>query len=345
MIERSDIVPIPVILGGIAAVTAAIGVKKGYDAKKNYGEARNVNESARWIAKVSEDSIKAARDNTKNAVEKLGLEKINILSSSITDFVVNFEKIKDINIIESEGINELKDLMLKDEGFKQLKEAAFHAKDLAVNGLAAVGAGTLVAYGTYSAIMGGYVGALASTGTAIGTLSGVAATNATLAWIGGGSLAAGGFGMAGGMVVLGGIVAGPAIAIGGVLMASQAQKALNEAYNNLEKAKVFETQAQSIVTALNAIIIRANGLTEVLQKLNSIFVSYVTEMKDIILNTGIDWNQYSEQEKENIFRTVKLAQVIKVILDTTLLNQNGELEKKAAVALETGNKYLQALNA
>jgi hypothetical protein len=39
--------------------------------------------------------------------------------------------------------------------------------------------------------------ATASTGTAIGTLSGAAATNATLAWLGGGALSAGGFGMAG----------------------------------------------------------------------------------------------------------------------------------------------------
>ena len=51
----------------------------------------------------------------------------------------------------------------------------------------------------------------ASTGTAIAGLSGVAATNATLAWFGGGAIAAGGSGMAGGMMVLGGIIAEPII--------------------------------------------------------------------------------------------------------------------------------------
>ena len=45
----------------------------------------------------------------------------------------------------------------------------------------------------------------ASTGTAISTLSGAAATKATLAWLGGGALAAGGLGVAGGTVVLGGV--------------------------------------------------------------------------------------------------------------------------------------------
>ena len=56
----------------------------------------------------------------------------------------------------------------------------------------------------------------ASTGTALATLNGVAATNATLAWFGGGSLAAGGGGMAAGSAALGGIVAIPALAITGI---------------------------------------------------------------------------------------------------------------------------------
>jgi hypothetical protein len=51
----------------------------------------------------------------------------------------------------------------------------------------------------------------ASTGAAISGLSGVAAANATLAWFGGGALAAGGAGMAGGMAILGGIVAVPMV--------------------------------------------------------------------------------------------------------------------------------------
>lgn len=52
----------------------------------------------------------------------------------------------------------------------------------------------------------------ASTGAAISSLSGVAATNASLAWLGGGSLAAGGGGMAAGATVLTGGVALAAVA-------------------------------------------------------------------------------------------------------------------------------------
>ena len=60
--------------------------------------------------------------------------------------------------------------------------------------------------GAYAAVTAttGLVGALgtASTGTAISTLSGAAASNATLAWLGGGALAAGGGGIVVGTAVL-----------------------------------------------------------------------------------------------------------------------------------------------
>lgn len=53
----------------------------------------------------------------------------------------------------------------------------------------------------------------ASTGTAIGTLHGAAATNATLAWFGGGAIKAGGFGIVGGTFALTTVVIAVPVAI------------------------------------------------------------------------------------------------------------------------------------
>lgn len=64
--------------------------------------------------------------------------------------------------------------------------------------------GTLTLVSTYG---------VASTGTAISTLSGAAAANATWAYLGGGSLAAGGFGMTGGMIVVTGGAAVVVVAV------------------------------------------------------------------------------------------------------------------------------------
>lgn len=68
--------------------------------------------------------------------------------------------------------------------------------------------------------------AVAFTGTAISALSGAAATSATLAWLGGGSLAAGGMGMAGGTVVLASVVAIPVVLAGGAFVSYQGRKEL-----------------------------------------------------------------------------------------------------------------------
>lgn len=90
------------------------------------------------------------------------------------------------------------------------KIAAFRAS---YNSAVSAGFGGLVGGGATAAgawALVGFAGS-ASTGFAISGLSGAAAYNATLAWFGGGALAAGGAGMSGGMMVLGGIVAAPMI--------------------------------------------------------------------------------------------------------------------------------------
>lgn len=337
--------PIPFIIGGIALAAGAAGVKKGLDAKRDMEEAKAINQTSQDIAKEAEKFIAMAKGKANKAITELGQEKIRLLTTSINDFVVNFEKIKNISFKESTGIDELKNFNQTSEGFKQLKEASFEAKQIAVNGLAAIGSGALLAYGTYSVVMGGLGGLLvtATTGTALTSLAGVAATNATLAWLGGGALTAGGFGMAGGMVVLGGIVAGPALAIGGAIFASQAKTALNDSYGNLDKAKAFKAQARNIGIALKAICIRANQLTELLQHLDKYFVKQVQLMRETISMKGVNWENYSNNDQVNIYKCVQLAQTIKTILDTSLLKQDGQLDDITNRVLEDGNKYLQML--
>jgi hypothetical protein len=81
-----------------------------------------------------------------------------------------------------------------------------------------VATGTAIGLGGQTAAMAAATTfGTASTGTAISSLSGVAAYNASLAWLGGGTIAAGGGGMAAGAMVLTSIpVIGGAVAIAGL---------------------------------------------------------------------------------------------------------------------------------
>lgn len=333
--------PIPFILGGIAAVAAGYGVKKGLDAKEDMEEAQELVEYAQDLAKEAEQRIEKARKNTSKAIEDLGRTKVAILSSSMKQFVQNFSRIKNVNFKDSVGMEELKDFAPGSVDFSNLEQASFKAADLASGGLGGIAAGSLMALGTYGAVGTAALGATTATaGTAIAGLSGAAATNATLAWLGGGALSAGGFGMAGGMMVLGGLVAGPALAIGGAFMASKAKEALYEAEENYDKARAFDEQSKNIASSLNAIKKRAGQIESVLNKLDDYFRKSNDTMKSVIAKSGTNWNRYSAEDKKAVGVCAQLAKTIKIILDTSLLSENGKLSPDADKAVALGNNKL-----
>lgn len=122
------------------------------------------------------------------------------------------------------------------EGLRGVTEdKLFALKAVSLGSVGAVGGGTLAGAGwVVVAALG-----TASTGTAIGGLSGVAALNATLAWFGGGAIVAGGAGMAGGTVILALIVMAPMALLTGYFTYRSALKLAR-------KRKAIEQQIPSI---------------------------------------------------------------------------------------------------
>ena len=248
---------------------------------------------------------------------------------------------------DSTGLDELKNFNPRSPEFLKLKKVSMEAKQVAVNGMGAIGGGALLAAGTYNVVMGGLGGLLvtATTGTTLTSLSGAAATKATLAWLGGGALKAGGLGMAGGMTVLGGLVVGPALALGGTMFAKQADKAYWDAKSNLEEANTFMEQAKSIRSALKAIRKRSFQLRELLSKLDIPLSTLNARMKSIVQSKGTDWNSYSEYDKKQIYKCVQVAQVVKMVLDTSLLGEDGKLHRNSSKAVDDGQKFLDTFHA
>jgi hypothetical protein len=336
--------PLPFLIIG-AVIAAGVGVKKGIDGARDMSEAKDLSSGANSMVEEANDFIVMAKEKARTAIEALGSEKINVLAGSVNEFVNEYGKIKNISLKESEGIRELKSFNPDSPEFLSFKEASYEAKQIAVNGLAAIGSGALLAYGTYTVTMGGLGGLLvtATTGTALSSLSGAAATNATLAWLGGGALSAGGLGVTGGLAVLGGIVTGPALAIGGVIFASQARKALNEAQGNYDKARAFKQQAKNIGTALKAVVTRADQLRELLGVLKQYLERYNQQMSLTIQRKGTEWAEYSQSEQQDIYKCVQIALTTKTILDASLLKDDGVLDEATTTVLANGNHFLQQI--
>ena len=161
-----------------------------------------------------------------------------------------------------------------------------------------------------------------------------AATNATLAFFGGGSLAAGGLGMAGGTAVLGGLVAGPALAVLGFVAGAKASKNLEMAKANLAKAKEFEEEMRTVADLCNGIRRRAAMFNRFLIRLQTVFDPLVFEMTQIIEKTGNDYRNYSENEKKCIASAMSMAGAIKAVLDTPILDEDGNLTQDSGLVIE-----------
>ena len=325
---------IPALLG----LGALVGAAKTIDALDDMSTAKSINNEAKDIAQKADTRLANAKKDTDHSISELGKTKIGIMSGSMKHFVDTYSKIKNMNFKDSVGIEELRGFNPNSDEFKNLKNASFKASEIAAGGLGGIAAGTLTAAGAYGAV-GAF--AAASTGTAISALGGAAATNATLAWLGGGAIAAGGGGIAAGTAVLGGLVAAPALLVTGFFLGSKAETALNDARANRDKARKYEQEIKNLCTVLDAIKSRANQIDNLLNELNKKFYPAISRLNDVLEFVGDDYLSYSPKAKDAVMLSAQLAKTIKIILDTSLFKENATLnDYETKQAIDKGRALL-----
>jgi len=223
-------------------------------------------------------------DEYKPLIDKINEFKININEniSSIGHVLTNAAGyIKKSEILITRGIenptglnfdsakNTLHEIKRFDREFSSAVSVGVGA---AAGGTLAVGSWAMVAaFGS------------ASTGFAITGLSGVAATNATLAWFGGGALAAGGAGMSGGIAVLGGIAALPLFYFAAKGTHGKAKKFELEKVKLDESIVMAKAEIKSLPAVLDEIEMRRIELNEICND----FISSVERLILIIRPQGI----------------------------------------------------------
>ena len=325
--------PIPIFFIGIGAGAVALGVGKTVKAGFDQKDANDTNELAKNIGDDATNAANKSREASGNAINNLGQQKIYVLDHSIKSFIQSFEKLHNVDLTDSIGIDELKNFKIDKQFFDELKEMSSMASSLLGGMASGVALGAITAFGAWGGAM--TFGA-ASTGTAIAALSGAAATNATLAFFGGGALAAGGFGMAGGMAVLGGLAAGPALAVMSFVIGAKASANRDAAYSNLAKAKEIEEEMKTIRVLCNGIRMRATMFQRLLLKLNSVFEPFVAMLERTIEEAGTDFSQYTPQQKAIVASCLSIAKAIKAVLDTPILTEDGSLtEESGLIVLPT----------
>ena len=157
----------------------------------------------------AQDKAQAAINLTNKTIEELGSHTSG-LYESLTSIQELFDKIRNVPSDKKLQYEELKQIRLNWKQQAEKIEKDYQEAAIKNAGAGAAGAGLGVAVVTMGPTVAMGVATtfgVASTGTAISALSGAAATNAALAWLGGGALAAGGGGMAAGEAFL--ALAGP----------------------------------------------------------------------------------------------------------------------------------------
>lgn len=183
---------------------------------------------------------------------------------------------------------------------------------------------------------------VASTGTAISALSGAAATNAALAWLGGGALAAGGGGMAAGSAFLalagpvGWTIAGLSIVASGLMFfkTKSDKERLENVYTLISNrdVKSYELAIVELSERIKRIIDEAKKLEEAIIKIETF---------------GTDYSEMAEDQQYELGAYVNLMEAATMLLVNPILGlqpkfSEQDFDKVCAVENELFRKYFKA---
>lgn len=317
--------PIPFIIGAIAVAAGAAGVGTGIYGGVKMKEANDTAKSAERRHRENVARFEKTEKQTNESMDVLGKFELEILYS-FKKFSEVFEKIKnkpDFGKINIGGVD------LPEYDPEELEKVSVGAGVL-LGGLGGAALGTAGAFAASGATTAAIMAlGTASTGTAISTLSGAAATNAVLAWIGGGSLAAGGGGMALGSALLGGATLGVGLLVGGVIFAFSGNKLSDKADEAWSQMKKAEKQINEICGHLNELDSLLKKYLGSLKKVNTIYrqkLDYLITTVELYGKTN--YRSFTRQEKLVLDNTVNLVKLLKVMCEVKLVlkaEKDGEL--------------------
>lgn len=310
--------PLPLILGAVAAIAGVTGVGSGINGAVKMKEANDTAKSADRRHKKNVERFEKTSEATNKAMDELGIIELEILKS-FEDFSDTIEKIQgrpEFKEYTKDGVK------LPEYDKEELKKVSIGAGVL-LGGLggAAVGtAGGIAAMGATTTAV--FALGTASTGTAIASLSGAAAVNATLAAIGGGAIAAGGGGIALGTTILGATTLGVGLLVGGIIFNATGGKMSDKADEAWSQMKKAEKTIDSACEYLNDLKDTSEKYKQKLiaarDKYKEIF-GYISYTVNSLNKTH--WSDFSHEERIATQNSVMLVALLYKMCKVSLVNK------------------------
>lgn len=266
--------------------------------------------------KMAQQKAEDAAKRTNEKINELG-HHTSALYTSLNTIQALFDRIRNVpeeNKLKYEKLKAIR-VNWKQQAEKIEMEYKKAEVKAAGQGAAGVGAGVAVAALGPTVAMGiATTFGVASTGTAISALSGAAATNAALAWLGGGALAVGGGGMAAGNAFLalagpvGWAIAGVSIVASGLMFfkTKSDKERLENVYTLISNRdiKSYELAIVELSERIKRIVVESAKLEEAITKIETF---------------GMDYSKMSEEQQYELGAYVNLMEASTMLLVNPIL--------------------------
>jgi hypothetical protein len=322
---------------------------------RDYIKAKELSKKSINEFTAKKEALEAVQLETQNALELFGRVKIEVLERSLHPFVEQLFRIEDIELLEQRVLQNTSPVTkINNEDIENdIKLKATLAEGGAEAKTAAISYATI---GTYPSVF-----------SAISVLSGAAASNATLAFLGGSGMIAAELGAA----VLGGLVAVPLIIASGPLIVNLTNKALKNAEQDAEKVKLFIEESDRAIVELDRIKDVSMQLHRLLITLESKFIHNIAMLAVIVdrskkENIVEQWYNalvrfvarifraskrmkaskihvadISDEDQRTIETIIFMGQTVKNVLDLSIINDEGTVSDETFHIISTTETYLK----
>lgn len=323
--------PLPLIIAGVAA---AIGVSAQMDAKETNERAQEIANDAQTLYNSAKQSLENAQSITEKSLVALGTSKKKVLETSINQFLTAYDRIKNIELSESVGLNEIQKFTIDKQDTLQLQKMSDIYESTFSSSAAGAATGAIVALAA-SGSLPIVTGLLSTAGSAlaigeIGMAAGIAGSALS-------------FGAA--MTPLSAIAA-PVLLFSGISSSMKADE-------NLEKANAMYAQAESASEQMKtsevlckAIADRADMFDSLLSDLNVMFAQCAALLDGVtkkkMKNNSVDARTFTEDELKLVAVTRSLAGAVKAVIDTPILTADGAISTESQTVYEDTRNRLPA---
>ncbi len=310
---------VPLLIKGTAVLAGVVGVGAAVKGAKDMNDANNTLKAAQEKHEKNIKYFTTENQKTSKVMDELGEKELKILAGfeKFSDLIEQISNRPDFKTYTKSNVT------IPNYDPEELKKVSVGAGVL-LGGLGGAALGTAggfaAAGGTTAAVMA--LGT-ASTGTAIASLTGVAATNATLAALGGGSIATGGAGVVGGTAVLGAATLGVGLMIGGVIFSLVGSKMSSKADEAISQAQKAEKEIYKICHYLKSLNETAQKYQKSLSEVEKIYNTHYATLDYLVsISKKLDWLTYTQEEKLLVENSVLLVGLLYKMCKVELVLQH-----------------------